>query len=422
MSNMANKVFYTKKAKAEIRKRRRKIELQKAGGDGDYAGSVDNSAMFAGNDAGGTKGSGRKRTADQISDVRIHQQISGDGPSSSGAHDDDGNEKSKNNQSIVTIVIPRNLTPKDAKKFRKDERRKARSEGHSEDQIEFVDEGKKRMEGGPKSSSSSSSATEPSSSAADAGKEGGSGNHTRAKDKAKDKKSFPRINDLLSQHAAHQKLQEKLAKQKSANDSLSLAEKRRYVAVDCEMVGIGPEGKKSALARVSVVDWDGAVLLDSFVRVPERVTDFRTRVSGVRPKDIAVANASAMDHDEARLAVGELLRGKVLVGHALRNDLSVLMLSHPRADVRDTARYAPFMRPSGSGGGKMRPRKLRDLVFENLGRRIQVEGESHCSVDDATATMELFQIVRGRWEKELQQSSSGGKRVGSGIGIGRGKK
>jgi RNA exonuclease 4 len=426
MSNMANKVFYTKKAKAEIRKRRRKIELQKAGGDGDDAGSVDNSAMFAGNDAGGTNGSGRKRTADQISDVRIHQQVSGDGPSSSGAHDV-GNEKSKNNQSILTIVIPRNLAPKDAKKFRKDERRKARSEGHSDDQIEFVDEGKKRKEGGPKSSlsSSSSSSAEPSSSvAAEAGKEGGSGNHTAraTKDKSKDKKSFPRINDLLSQHAAHQKLQEKLAKQKSANDSLSTAEKRRYVAVDCEMVGIGPEGKKSALARVSVVDWDGSVLLDSFVRVSERVTDFRTRVSGVRPRDIAAANAGAMDHDEARLAVGELLRGKVLVGHALRNDLSVLMLSHPRADVRDTARYAPFMRPSGSGGGKMRPRKLRDLVFENLGRRIQVEGESHCSVDDATATMELFQIVRGRWEKELQQSSSGGKRVGSGIGIGRGKK
>ena len=170
------------------------------------------------------------------------------------------------------------------------------------------------------------------------------------------------------------------------------------------------------------MDWDGAVLLDAFVRVPERVTDFRTCVSGVRPRDIAATNASAMDHDEARIAVGELLRGRVLVGHALRNDLSVLMLSHPRADVRDTARYAPFMRPSGSGGGKMRPRKLRDLVYENLGRRIQVEGESHCSVDDARATMELFHIVRGRWEKDLQQSSSGGKRVGSGIGIGRGKK
>lgn len=396
-------VFYTKKAKAEMRKRRRKMELQKAGGDGDDVGGGGHRehepTTFADGDVGNAP-SGRKRAADQISDGRS------DGPSSSDARDD-GSKKMKIEQPIMTVVIPRDLPPKDAKKFRKDARRKARLEGQSEDRIKFVVEGQSQKEGGPSSSSSSSSSTEPSPSAAEGGKEG-DGNHARRKDKAKDKKSFPRINDLLAQHAAQLKLQEKLAKQRSINDSLSSAEKRRYVAVDCEMVGTGPEGKRSALARVSVVDWDGKVLLDTFVRVPERVTDFRTRVSGVRPRDIAVTNANAMGHDEVRAAVGELLSGKVLVGHALRNDLSALMISHPRGDVRDTARYAPFMRPSGSGGGKLRPRKLRDLVYENLGRRIQVEGESHCSIDDARGTMELFQIVRGRWEKDLEQSKKGG--------------
>jgi RNA exonuclease 4 len=227
------------------------------------------------------------------------------------------------------------------------------------------------------------------------------------------KVSYPRINDLLTQHAIQQKLQEKLDKQKSINDTLSLTEKQKYIALDCEMVGIGPEGKKSALARVSVVNWDGAVLLDTFVRVPERVTDFRTKVSGVRAKDIAIKNENAMNHDEVRLVVGNILQDKILVGHALKNDLSVLMLSHPRKDIRDTARYKPFMRPSGAGGGKMRPRKLRDLVLEHLGRHIQVEGTSHCSIDDAVAAMNLFQIVRVKWEKELQQqqqSSVGGKK------------
>jgi len=68
------------------------------------------------------------------------------------------------------------------------------------------------------------------------------------------------------------------------------------------MVGIGPDGKKSALARVSIVDWEGTVLLDTFVRVPERVTDFRTKVSGVCAKDIAIKNENAMNHDEVRFA------------------------------------------------------------------------------------------------------------------------
>jgi RNA exonuclease 4 len=228
------------------------------------------------------------------------------------------------------------------------------------------------------------------------------------------KVSYPRINDLLTHHAIQQKLQDKLDKQKSINDTLSHIEKQKYIALDCEMVGIGPDGKKSALARVSVVDWDGAVLLDTFVRVPERVTDFRTKVSGVRAKDIAIKNINAMNHDEVRLAVGNILQNKILIGHAIKNDLSVLMLSHPRKDIRDTARYKPFMRPSGTGGGKMRPRKLRDLVLEHLGRHIQVEGTSHCSIDDAVAAMNLFQIVRVKWEKELQQqqssSSLGGKK------------
>ena len=151
--------------------------------------------------------------------------------------------------------------------------------------------------------------------------------------------------------------------------------KKKYVALDCEMVGIGPDGKKSALARVSIVDCEGTVLLDTFVRVPERVTDFRTKLSGVCAKDIAVKNENAMNHDEVRFAEGNILQNKILVGHALKNDLSVLLLSHPRKDIRDTTRYKPFMRPSGAGGGKMCPRKLRDLVLENLGRHIQIEGE-----------------------------------------------
>ena len=59
-----------------------------------------------------------------------------------------------------------------------------------------------------------------------------------------------------------------------------------YVALDCEMVGVGPMGAESILARVSVVNYFGAVLLDEFVRQKERVTDWRTQWSGVRAKDM----------------------------------------------------------------------------------------------------------------------------------------
>ena len=52
------------------------------------------------------------------------------------------------------------------------------------------------------------------------------------------------------------------------------------------MVGVGIDGKESSLARVSLVNFYGVVLLDEFVRQRERVVDYRTEFSGIRPTDM----------------------------------------------------------------------------------------------------------------------------------------
>lgn len=58
----------------------------------------------------------------------------------------------------------------------------------------------------------------------------------------------------------------------------------KYIAMDCEMVGVsGGEGERSALARVSIVNYHGHCVLDCFVKQKEKVTDWRTWVSGVTP-------------------------------------------------------------------------------------------------------------------------------------------
>ena len=61
----------------------------------------------------------------------------------------------------------------------------------------------------------------------------------------------------------------------------------KYLAIDCEMVGLGINGSESSLARVSIVNFHGAAVLDAYVGQKERVVDYRTRWSGIRPKDIA---------------------------------------------------------------------------------------------------------------------------------------
>lgn len=72
--------------------------------------------------------------------------------------------------------------------------------------------------------------------------------------------------------------------------SISLYRPTNFLAMDCEMVGVGPDGVESALARVSIVNYSGGVVLDEYVRPQEPITNYRTWVSGTRPEDMVNGN------------------------------------------------------------------------------------------------------------------------------------
>uniref|UniRef100_A0A670IQD5 Uncharacterized protein n=1 Tax=Podarcis muralis TaxID=64176 RepID=A0A670IQD5_PODMU len=57
---------------------------------------------------------------------------------------------------------------------------------------------------------------------------------------------------------------------------------RRVLAIDCEMVGTGPAGAVSDLARCSVVSYHGDVMYDKYVRPLSPITNYRTRWSGIQ--------------------------------------------------------------------------------------------------------------------------------------------
>ena len=61
----------------------------------------------------------------------------------------------------------------------------------------------------------------------------------------------------------------------------------KYLAIDCEMVGIGIDGQESSLGRVSIVNYHGVVQLDEFVQQREKVVDYRTQYSGIRAHDLS---------------------------------------------------------------------------------------------------------------------------------------
>ncbi|RUS72366.1 hypothetical protein EGW08_019864 [Elysia chlorotica] len=167
-----------------------------------------------------------------------------------------------------------------------------------------------------------------------------------------------------------------------------------YVALDCEMVGTGPKGKKSVLGRCSIVDYRGNVIFDKFARPDEPVTDYRTRWSGIRPCHLA----GAQPVQEVLEEVYEILANKIIVGHSVYNDFRALKMNPPFYSVRDTAQCKALTRRAGLQG---QGNGLKRLTSALLGRNIQTGSTGHCSVEDALATLDLFKLVRQEFEADL---------------------
>ena len=55
---------------------------------------------------------------------------------------------------------------------------------------------------------------------------------------------------------------------------------------------VAVEGNLDALARVSIVNYNGHVLMDKFVRPIKHIVDFRTWVSGVHPWNLKEENGA----------------------------------------------------------------------------------------------------------------------------------
>jgi RNA exonuclease 4 len=183
------------------------------------------------------------------------------------------------------------------------------------------------------------------------------------------------------------------------NNKVSDSVKSKYIGLDCEMVGLGAEGKQSALARCCLVDFDGVKVYDEFVRPQGYVTDFRTKWSGIRRKDLR--QDKAISFNDCQQQVAKLINGKILLGHALKNDLSVLMLKHSKSMMRDTAYYKPFMRPHEKKKGKFKSRSLKDLVKEFL--KIDIQGGEHDPCEDARSAVMLYRYKMKEWEISLNE-------------------
>jgi RNA exonuclease 4 len=222
---------------------------------------------------------------------------------------------------------------------------------------------------------------------------------------------------------------------------LTPSEKSQYIALDAEMVGVGPYGQHSRLARITIVNYDGECIYDHHVQVLETVTDYRTHVSGITSEDIAPTPSTTssttssnndnddnnnnnnkngrnppIPYEQCQSEVASILHDKIVIGHGLKNDFRVLGLHHPWTHTRDTARYEPFMKKVVDNNDDLQqqhntyhgynkeylPKKLKTLAKDKLGLNIQIDGVPHCPMEDATAALELYKKHRVKWECAMQ--------------------
>lgn len=157
------------------------------------------------------------------------------------------------------------------------------------------------------------------------------------------------------------------------------------------MVGVG-RFKSSSLARCSIVDYYGTVLFDEYVEPIGKVTDYRFKWSGILPRHLK----HAIPFKVARKKILSILKDKIIVGHSLHFDFKILKIKWPSDKVRDVSRCS-LLRQKGNLGNMNTP-SLKNLTKAVLRRDIQ--GQTHCSVEDSVAAMQLYRAVEDKWEQE----------------------
>lgn len=130
-------------------------------------------------------------------------------------------------------------------------------------------------------------------------------------------------------------------------------------------------------ARISLVDFEGRIMIDEFIKPEGKIVHLNTQFSGIEMCHLHEAKTLKQIH---RLLFRFINQKSILIGHGLSNDLKVLHLVH--MNVIDTGLLF------SDGNGKMI--SLKKLAKTILDEEIQEKRGGHDSVEDATTCLKIM--------------------------------
>ncbi|KAJ3449956.1 RNA exonuclease [Anaeramoeba flamelloides] len=165
----------------------------------------------------------------------------------------------------------------------------------------------------------------------------------------------------------------------------------KYLSFACDTCISKAQKEEEIIARVSIINYEGKVVYDTYVKPAEYITNYRTAITGITKKLLKHAPSLT----EVQEKVSTLINDRTLVGHILKPKLKLLYLNHPHKFTRDISRYQLFL----SSRNKKKPLKILAREFLNQ----EIQQKHHSSVEDARTSMKLYRLIKEDWEKEIKE-------------------